>query len=253
MINTKLVKRYVAFRETVYKRFSKYHHIENLEGPNVLVLSPHPDDDVFGCGGTLAKHKSQGHTVKIVYLCNGDKGYDKTNKADIVEIRRREAIAAAGLLGIEPDALIFLNCPDEQLKPVESLIGPIRDLVGAFSPDLIYLPSFLDNHPDHWNTNLILQATGIKGVNIFAFEVWTPIIPNRLVDISAFAEQKCKAIQAHQSQLRQLDYQQAVFGLNQYRAKLYSKKKMDYAEAFLFMPVERYVGLYHRANALNFK
>lgn len=244
MINATLLKRYSELRETLYKQFSKYHHIENLEGPNVLVLSPHPDDDVFGCGGTLAKHKSQGHAVKIVYLCNGDKGCDKTNKADIVEIRQREAIAAAGLLGVEQDALIFLNCPDEQLKPAKSLTSQIRDLAGAFSPDLIYLPSFLDNHPDHWNTNLILQASGIKGVNICAYEVWTPTIPNRLVDISAFAEQKRNAIQAHQSQLQQLDYQQAVFGLNQYRAKLYSKKAMDYAEAFLCMPVERYVGLY---------
>ncbi|MEZ4942241.1 MAG: PIG-L family deacetylase [Saprospiraceae bacterium] len=244
MIHAKLLKRYADFRETLYKRFSKFHHIENLEGPNVLVLSPHPDDDIFGCGGTLAKHKNLGHTVKIVYLCNGDKGCDKTNKTGIVEIRRQEAITAAALLGIKAADLIFLNCPDEQLKPVESLTGQIRDLIGAFSPDLIYLPSFLDNHPDHWNTNLILQATGVKGVNICAFEVWTPIIPNRLVDISAFAALKRKAMLAHQSQLQQLDYQQAVFGLNQYRAKLYSKKAMDYAEAFLFMPVEHYVGLY---------
>ena len=117
-------------------------------------------------------------------------------------------------------------------------------MIEDFSPNLIYLPSFVDNNRDHFNTNLLLKASVMKGVKVAAYEVWTPFVPNRLIDISPYIKRKIKAIHAHKSQLQQLDYLNAILGLNQYRAKMYSKKKMDYAEAFLFMDIEDYFALW---------
>lgn len=240
MINSWLIERYRQFKEQAYKQLSRFHHIENLEGPNVLVLSPHPDDDIFGCAGTMARHIEQGHRVRVVYLCSGDKGGKTGDRKKLTDIRRDEAIRATENLGIDKSFLTFLNCPDEQLKPTRQRIEQLKSLLLDFSPDIVYLPSFLDNHPDHLNTNYLLKAAAVKKFKIAAYEIWTPIIPNRLVDISKYIELKSAAISAHKSQLEQMDYRQAILGLNQYRAKMYSKKQMDYAEAFLFMSSKTY-------------
>ena len=98
MINKPLIKRYKKLREATYKKLSRLHHVEFLEGPRVLVLSPHPDDDVFGCGGTLIRHVAMGHEVHIVYLCRGDKGISGLPLDQVAQIRKEEATLAASIM-----------------------------------------------------------------------------------------------------------------------------------------------------------
>jgi LmbE family N-acetylglucosaminyl deacetylase len=115
--------------------------------------------------------------------------------------------------------------------------------VTQFKPQLIYLPSFLDQHADHRATNEVLKNIELNKVLISAYEVWTPLIPNRLVDITAVVKDKVRAIEAHESQLANLDYKTAILSLNQYRGLMYSKKQIQYAEAFICMPSADYFKL----------
>lgn len=244
MINLDLWTKYKILREAVYKKYSKFHHAEYLNGPRVLVLSPHPDDDVFACGGTLIKHLRQGHAVKIVYLCNGGKGISGMSEQHAAAIRRQEAIAATSVLGIAEENLYFMDEPDGRLHIAKQALGCLQSIIGDFHPDLIYLPSFIDNHPDHVSTNRILKAINPGNTFIAAYELWTPIVPNLLVDISNEIEQKMKAMKAHKSQLAELNYLDAITGLNRYRGSMYTKKKMTGAEAFCFAPPREYFSLF---------
>lgn len=232
-------------QEYLYKKYSLLHHVEFLEGKTVWILSPHPDDDAIGCGGTIIKHIQMGHFVHIVYLCSGDKGIsgEVTNKT--IKIRHKEAQDAALIMGVSTDKIYFLDIPDETLRSnIDIASVKLKNLFNSFPPDLLYLPSFLDRHNDHIATNDILKKCDLKNTIISAYEVWTPIIPNRIVDISTTVNQKQKAINAHFSQLKALEYDKAILGLNQYRAKMYTKKDMEYAEAFLALKWEEYITLY---------
>ena len=244
MINKRLLQQYQILKERLYKHFSKYHHIEHLEGPRILVLAPHPDDDVFGCGGTLIRHVEQGHQVQIVYLCKGDKGISGVKAASATAIRKEEAVNAAHILGIPAQQLFFFEQADNELKATEKIIQQLRDIIQTYGPNLIYLPSFLDLHPDHIQTNWILKKTELTDIKLCAYEIWTPFIPNRIVDISQQIEGKKRAMEAHESQLQALNYKEAILGLNQYRAQMYTKKQMAYAETFLYMDIQAYFQLW---------
>jgi LmbE family N-acetylglucosaminyl deacetylase len=235
-----LLRRFLQLREAIYKRYSQLHHVEFLEGPNILVLSPHPDDDVFGCGGTIILHLAQGHRVSIAYLTDGGRGIAGKNAVQTSAIRRQEAFCAAEILGIGKGDLYFMGQPDGQLSVTPANIKWLRDLLQRLCPDLIYLPSIVDNHPDHYQTNLLLKSALEQPVLLAAYEIWTPFIPNRLVDITTVMAQKQAAMQAHQSQLAALDYASAIMGLNSYRGRMYAKKPMEYAEAFLVVESSEY-------------
>lgn len=240
MTQNPLLQRFLQFREIVYKRYSKLHHVEFLEGPEVLVLSPHPDDDVFGCGGTIIRHLAQGHRVSIAYLTDGGRGIAGKNAVQTNAIRQQEALCAADILGVGKENLYFMGQPDGQLSVSPANVQWLSDLLQRLCPDLIYLPSIVDNHPDHYQTNLLLKSALTRPVLLAAYEIWTPFIPNRLVDITTVMPQKQAAMQAHQSQLAALDYASAITGLNSYRGRMYAKKPMEYAEAFLVVESSEY-------------
>jgi N-acetylglucosamine malate deacetylase 1 len=243
--NKNLNQLFFRLQEYLYKKYSMLHHIENLEGKTVWVMSPHPDDDAIGCGGAIIKHVLMGHDVRIIYLCSGDKGIKGVRADDSKRIRKSEAQNAAIIMGISLNNLYFLNFDDDSLiNHVEKASNKVSDLFKLFPPQIIYLPSFLDNHSDHYATNDVLKKCNLKNTLISAYEVWTPLIPNRIVDISENIAQKENAINAHHSQLKALPYDKAILGLNQYRAKMYTKKNIEYAEAFLALPWNIYITLF---------
>jgi len=227
---------------------------------NVLVLSPHPDDDVFAMGGTIKKMTTAGAKVTVAYFCDGSGGVPEgrlpeeelgaSPKRDesLILKRKAEAEKAGKILGTSE--LIFWGYPDGKLASGTSAIRALQDLMEHVKPEIIFLPSFLDNHGDHRVTNeIFLNALGkmpeIKKTAIWAYEVWTPIFVNRLVDISLYIKTKQEAMLCHQSQMEGRGYDKAILGLNQYRAEI--NKISGYAEGFFACPFEIYRELYRRS------
>ena len=103
--------------------------VEAPPGSRIVVLAPHPDDDVLGCGGTLAKQVVTGASVSVVYLTDGRKG-DPTfaSEDDLVKERQREAVAAAAVLGIEDVA--FLGARDQELRASAPIVSALRGILG---------------------------------------------------------------------------------------------------------------------------
>src|SRR5690606_11348955 len=118
----------------------------SLPGSRILVLAPHPDDEVFGCGGALALHAQQGATITIVIATDG--AYHAGDDTDKVrEERYAESRAAAAVLGCQ--APRFLDLPDRGLNYGEGLISTILGLLEETQADLVYAPSLYEAHPDH--------------------------------------------------------------------------------------------------------
>jgi N-acetylglucosamine malate deacetylase 1 len=228
---------------------------------DILAFGAHPDDVELGCGGTLAKEVALGKKVGIIDLTRGELGTRGS-----VAIRNQEAINAAKILGASVrDNLdmrdgFFVNDEVHQLKIIET--------IRKYQPEIVICNAIDDRHIDHGKgSKLVSDACFLSGlVKIESFHdqekqtVWRPklvyhyiqwknIVPDFVVDISAFNTQRVEAILAHKSQfynsesnepetliasknfLESLNYRPQDFG------RLIGT---DYAEGFT---VERYVGV----------
>ena len=113
----------------------------------VLVVSPHPDDEAIGCGGSIRWHVEQGDEVLVLFLSSGEGGGHGRGEAATIEIREAEARAAADLLGYEQSH--FWRLPDGGLTPSEPLAERLRHLLGAEGIGLVYVTNGREMHPDH--------------------------------------------------------------------------------------------------------
>jgi len=218
-------------------------------GNRVLVLAPHPDDEVIACGGTLYKHHLAGNSITVLYMTDGRKGGDETlTEEECVRIRREEARQAGKIIGIHHQ--IFMENRDMELKENRETVSQLREAVSQVNPDIVYLPFFLDNHPDHQATNNIFIAAfnGHKReLMCYAYEIWTPFIPNCIVDITLYSDVKMESLKRFQSQVRRFNAVGANLGLMKYRSVMHLGKD-GYAECFFRSDFREYARLWKLVN-----
>ena len=201
---------------------------------NVLVIAPHPDDESIGCGGTLCKHARGGDHVIVVYLTSGELGLKHLPRDEAWEIREKEARSAGKMLGFSE--IIFLRGPDWCVADAaERLSSELKAVFRETRPALVYLPHALEWHPDHKAALPIVRASirssGIEEPTLRGYEIWTPLSEfDHVEDITSVMLVKLRAVRAHRSQCKQLPYDRAVRGLNEYRGALAAKSR--YAEVF---------------------
>jgi len=203
----------------------------------VLAFAPHPDDEVAGPGGTLARHALQGDPVRVVVSTDGTNGDPdgRHEPADYAALRRAESRAGLQELGLD-DAL-YWGFPDgfelsesDLRQGVEMATAALQE----FRPDLVYLPWEQDGHPDHHALHVVvtraLDALGLD-VPALGYEVWNAMIPDVIVDVTATAERKRRALQAHKSQLAYVKIDATLLGLAAYRSQVHLRGE-GYGEAF---------------------
>jgi N-acetylglucosamine malate deacetylase 1 len=207
----------------------------------VLVLSPHPDDESVGCGGTVHRHVLDGDDVRVVFVTSGEGGGHGSPPDETRAGRRAEAAAAATILGVE--SFEFWDEPDGSVRATRRLTEHLRGLLHAWVPARIYTPSIGDQHPDHRAvTRLVRRALSVPGVRprpeVYQYEVWTPLARmDLIVDISDVIDVKLAAIRAHESQCRVLGFDAAFEGLARYRGEMHSWPGGPHAEVFATLAV----------------
>lgn len=202
-----------------------------------LVIAPHPDDEVFGCGGTLALLRGSGCMVTTIIVTDGALGGDNTN-VELIEIRAEESRAAARLLGL--DAPVFWGLPDRGVNYGEVLIGRLIETILETDADLVFLPSPTDWHPDHQAIAFAgaeaIRRLGGKRQAAF-YEVSDPLpCPNLIHDISSAVEKKRQAMRCFHSQLQEQPYDTRTSGINSFRA-FHLGAQVKSAEAFTLLAV----------------
>ncbi len=203
----------------------------------VLVVSPHPDDESVGCGGALRGHVVEGDTVRILFLTSGELGGHGRSPQETMKLREDEAHAAAEILGIEQ--IEFWRQPDGSLAINEALLQRMRDTLNEFHADIIYVTHDREMHKDHQAAAELVRMVACgstppaKRPTVRSFEVWTPLQDfDHIVDISEHIETKMAAIRAYKSQCDVMRFDEAALGLSRYRGELYSWPEGDYAEVF---------------------
>jgi LmbE family N-acetylglucosaminyl deacetylase/glycosyltransferase involved in cell wall biosynthesis len=214
----------------------------------LLVLAPHPDDEVFGCGGLSALVAAAGGRVVPVLLTDGGAGdfSGSSDAAAYVATRRAESARAAEILGTEPPRA--LGFPDRSLPARgEELVAALEALFVEVRPDSVLVPSPAETHPDHRAAARAAHLAFVRSwpdapARLVFYEVSAPLAPNRLVDVDAAAVRKSAAIAAFASQLTERPFDALVDGINAYRA-MTLPAGISRAEAFLELTREEAVAL----------
>ena len=204
----------------IEEHYIPYEAANSLSQGSALVLAPHPDDEVLGCGGAIMKHVAAGEQVTVIVVTDGAAfGDGQEAVTDYVQRRRQESNRAADILGYGQP--LFWNLPDRQLAYGERLVQQILDAMVACRPTVVYAPSPLEIHPDHRAVAMAaVEAVRRSEVPLLLalYEIGIPLLyPNRLLDISPLVERKQAAIASFASQLAVQDYARHSLALNQFR------------------------------------
>lgn len=184
----------------------------------VLVVAPHPDDEVLGCGGSIVRNVQAGRAVHVLYLTSGERGSPLHSPEQLGPVREAEAAAAADVLGLDAhQQLHFARFPDGGIDPADlEQVGAVARLLRRLRPMLVYLPHADDGSFDHRaGFELGWRALGMSGSRNFpewgtgphwvptvlGYEVWAAISqPAYYEDITAVVERKVAALACYRSQ-----------------------------------------------------
>jgi len=177
---------------------------------NILVFCAHPDDEVFGVGGTIARYVKEGFKVSTTVFSYGEQSHPWIKKRFVVETRVKESQEASKVLGSERPMFLALRegyfAEDAKSRNVEKYIS---EQIRKANPVKIFTHSIDDPHPDHKITNEItlnaLKKSG-KDCSVYTFDIWNPFNvskrknPKLYVDISATFGTKIRALRCFRSQ-----------------------------------------------------
>ncbi len=182
----------------------------------ILVVAAHQDDEVLGCGGTIAKHADQGDDVYVLILADGVTSRGKGQKD--VDLRNQVSADAAAILGAH--APILLNLPDNRMDSLSLLevVQLIEPFIEKINPDIIYTHHGYDLNIDHQITHrAVLTACrpspSSKITAIFSFEVLSStelslsgqtgtFSPVHSVDITNTYHRKLEALHCYDSEMK---------------------------------------------------
>ena len=214
---------------------------------NILALVAHPDDEVLGAGGTLARHASQGDDVHVVCLTDGVSARGDDRAA--AERRAKAAAQASSILGARPPK--FLGFPDNRLDEVALLdvVRAIEAVISAIKPVTIYTHHAGDLNIDHAICHrAVLTAcrpmpqSSVR--SIFAMEVassteWatphaaTTFVPTRYVDISSTMAVKRRAMDAYAEEMRPFPHPRSIEAITALATWRGATAGLTAAEAFV--------------------
>lgn len=158
---------------------------------SAVVFSPHPDDETLACGGTIIRKLAAGARVRIVFFTDGSRSHAKyMPPAQLKQLRAAEALAAAQMLGVAREDVLFLECPDgELLARQEQYLPRVTELLASFQPAQVLVPYRHETPRDHAAANRIVSVAlraSAQPVEVLEYPVWSwchwpwvPLSPNR--------------------------------------------------------------------------
>lgn len=146
----------------------------------VLIISPHPDDEVFGCGGLMQSLVQAGKQVEVIIMSKGEAVHRPccpNNESVIVETRAELTDKANGVLGIASEHIHRLDFPDGDFASAignEALEKTLGGLIKAIAPTEVFIPHPYENSPDHVAATQIVESIlRHYPAKIFYYCVWT--------------------------------------------------------------------------------
>lgn len=214
----------------------------------ILIVAPHPDDEILGCGGTMIKNIKAGNEV---YVCVVTKGFPPLFSEERTALNRKDTIACHKAIGVKET--FYLDFPSTQLETIarSDLNGKILEVIRKLQPDEVYIPHWGDMQKDHQmvaeacmvavRPKYIPQVKRVYSYETMSETAWNApnvqneFIPNVFVDISDELEEKKMALSFFKLQVSEFPdarSTEAIDALAKYRGALMNLRA---AESFMLI------------------
>ena len=221
----------------------------------VLVVAAHPDDEVLGCGGTIARHADAGDQVQVLIVAEGatsrQKQRDRSQAGDELSVLAQAARTAGSILGAA--GVELLDLPDNRLDSLDrlDLIKSIEQHIDRHQPQVVYVHHAGDVNVDHRRLHEAVVTAcrptpGHPVRRLLSFEVassseWQPpgsapaFQPSWFVDISDQWQRKREALVAYASEMRQWPHARSLEALEHLARWRGAQVGVEAAEAFCLL------------------
>jgi LmbE family N-acetylglucosaminyl deacetylase len=222
---------------------------------NVLVVAAHPDDEVLGCGGTIARHADAGDAVQVLIVAEGATSRqelrDRNQAADELSHLAQAALAAGAILGAA--GVELLDLPDNRLDSLDrlDLIKRIEERIARHQPQLVYVHHAGDVNIDHRRLHEAVVTAcrptpGQPVRRLLSYEVassteWQPpgsapaFHPNWFVDIRRQWKRKRQALEAYAAEMRPWPHARSFTALEHLARWRGAQVGVEAAEAFCLL------------------
>lgn len=210
---------------------------------NILVVSPHPDDETLGAGGTICRYIDEGHDVFWLNVTTID---NNTFPEEMVLYRKQQIEKIRQFYGFKET--YSLNFPTTKLEEIDSAqaIGKITTIVNEIKPQVLILPDYNDAHSDHKRTydwchacSKVFRAPYIKQVMTMEILSETdfgkpnnPFVPNYFVDISKYINKKIEAMKIYDTELGEFPFPRSIKNMEALATLRGAMCGVQYAEGF---------------------
>lgn len=168
------------------KDFFRYLHIFYLNwkadrckelhlNEKTVIIAPHPDDEVIGCGGLIMRMVSNNNPPKIIILTGGEgshRGCCDLSSEKIKTERRKLTVKSLEILGLRMENVFELEFPDGKIDPNNKEMERLKLLIETLSPDSIFVPHWGEGWPDHTIVKSIVKIIVNKNIKIWEYCVW---------------------------------------------------------------------------------
>lgn len=219
-----------------------------MTGKQVLVVAPHADDEVLGCGGTIARHVAHGDHVHVLVMTTGVK---ELFSAEYMNRLHDEMYVAHQVLGVESTKVLDFPAPHLDTISGSTLADAILEVLTMLNPETIYFPHRGDLHTDHQKVHAALlvaaRPIGLQfAKKLLTYETlsetdWAPpsadhaFLPNVYVDITEYLDRKLKAMKCYQSQLKSPPHTRSLESLAALARIRGGTVNFEAAEAFMLI------------------
>lgn len=224
----------------------------------VLVLAPHPDDEACGCGGTILLHRSKGDDVTVAYATDGRRSRARgLGPEEMAQCRRREA--AAGARALQVNQVEWMGLPEGEWRK-EDLRASLKDLLKRLSPHLIYAPSRIDFHPEHYRVARCLADVLADDdlplpsplIHIYQIQVpLTPMLTNVIAPTGSVMRLSATALSQYETQigtvltcLRPKRYAALLYGIPGQVEEFWELTAVEYRALHRDLPSKPLVGTF---------
>ena len=211
-----------------------------------MVVAPHPDDEVLGCGATMKKLSDEGHQAFVLIMSRGTPKYYAEARIDNV---RREAREAHQLLGVKETLFFDFHAPELDTVPLADLSRSIAQVINEKKIHTLFLPHRGDIHNDHalvFKAGLVAaRPVGNYTVKeIYCYETlseteWAApfaddaFIPGLFVNVTSFFDHKLRAMECFKSQVREFPNPRSLENLEALAKFRGATVGFERAEAFM--------------------
>lgn len=221
-----------------------------MKKENILIVAPHCDDEILGCGGTISHFNKLNYNVYVLIITNAHKGDSLKYPENYINKLRKECLNAHKTLFVKKTYFLEFPAPYLDQVPIAEISDKIKEYVDKTKPIFVFIPFIGDSHIDHQITHkaalvALRPNAELKVKNVLCYETLSetewgdhisgPIFtPNFYIQLKKIdLAKKMQAMKKYKSQLKKFPHSRSLESIKNLAQTRGASINVDYAESFI--------------------